>query len=230
MIGMSMGAVGLLVQGGFVVWVLVALSIAALTVILVKLWQAVALRGPAPDAVEQALQCLEKGERSQAQLLVKHQRTPRARVVGHMLALMGQGVLSLAALKEEAMRVARNELAERASYLRVLDVIATVAPLLGLFGTVLGMIEAFQAMEAAGTKVNPAVLSGGIWQALLTTAVGLAVAIPVSMVHSALERRVEVEALRLQDDIERVCTCEAARLADQARPKADKAKVSLESA
>jgi biopolymer transport protein ExbB len=78
--------------------------------------------------------------------------------------------------------------------------------LLGLFGTVLGMIEAFRAMEAAGARVDPSILSGGIWQALLTTAVGLGVAIPVSIAHSWLERRVEVEASSMQDKLDRLMT------------------------
>lgn len=225
-----MGAVGLLVQGGFIVWILGALSVVALTVILVKLWQALLLRGTDAGAVDKALAYLEKGERSQALLLVKNQSNPRARVLARMMGLLSAGSLHLSAVKEEAVRVARAAVAERASYLRVLDVIATVAPLLGLFGTVLGMIEAFQAMEAAGSKVNPSVLSGGIWVALLTTAVGLAVAIPVSMIHSALERRVEVEAQTLQDDIERVCTLEATRLAEKGQPKSDKHKAALETA
>ena len=99
--------------------------------------------------------------------------------------------------------------------------IASLAPLLGLLGTVLGMIEAFQAMEAAGTRVNPAVLSGGIWQALLTTAVGLSIAIPVSMTNSWLERKVEVEAAAMLDGLDRIFTLEAeqSRLRSEYREK-----------
>ena len=62
--------------------------------------------------------------------------------------------------------------------------------------------------------MNPAVLSGGIWQALLTTAVGLSIAIPVSITNSWLERKVEVEAAALLDGLERIFTLEAER-ADQ---------------
>ncbi len=81
-------------------------------------------------------------------------------------------------------------------------------PLLGLLGTVIGMIEAFQAMEAAGSQVNPSILSGGIWKALLTTAIGVAVAIPVSIIHSWFERKVEVQATFVQDDLEKLFTLE----------------------
>lgn len=75
--------------------------------------------------------------------------------------------------------------------LRVLDMVAQTAPLLGLFGTVLGMIEAFQALQTAGSQVDPGVLAGGIWVALLTTAAGLAVAMPVSIGLAWLEGRLE---------------------------------------
>ena len=76
---------------------------------------------------------------------------------------------------------------------RFLDTVVQLAPLLGLFGTVLGMIEAFQALQAAGSQVDPSLLAGGIWVALLTTAVGLIIAIPTAMSLAWLESRVERE-------------------------------------
>ena len=76
---------------------------------------------------------------------------------------------------------------------RFLDTVVQLAPLLGLFGTVLGMIEAFQALQAAGNQVDPSLLAGGIWVALLTTAVGLIIAIPTAMSLAWLESRVEKE-------------------------------------
>jgi biopolymer transport protein ExbB len=85
-------------------------------------------------------------------------------------------------------------------------VIGTLSPLLGLFGTVLGMIEAFRRLEAAGSRVDPSILSGGIWGALLTTAVGLAVAIPTIAALNWLERRVERLAHDMDDAAARVFT------------------------
>jgi biopolymer transport protein ExbB len=78
--------------------------------------------------------------------------------------------------------------------MRPLEVIASTAPLLGLFGTVLGMIAAFAQLEAAGSRVDPAILSGGIWEALLTTALGLAVAIPTLAAVNWIDRRIERSA------------------------------------
>lgn len=86
---------------------------------------------------------------------------------------------------------------------RLLDNIAQIAPLLGLFGTVLGMIDAFRALQAAGSTVDPAALAGGIWVALLTTAAGLAVAMPTSLALSWLESRVQRAARQADWIIER---------------------------
>lgn len=102
-------------------------------------------------------------------------------------------------LKEELNRVATLKLEQLRSYLHPLEVIATLSPLLGLLGTVIGMIMAFQQMAAAGNQVDLSVLSGGIWQALLTTAVGLTVAIPVVAVHTWLERKIERVASLMND-------------------------------
>ncbi len=111
-----------------------------------------------------------------------------------------------ATLREELVRVASRQLETLSGYLRALEVIATLSPLLGLLGTVLGMIQAFQELAIAGSQVDPALLSGGIWQALLTTALGLAVAIPVVLVHSWLERRVERCGHAMEDAVTRVFT------------------------
>ncbi|MDX8355250.1 MotA/TolQ/ExbB proton channel family protein [Cognatiyoonia sp. IB215182] len=73
--------------------------------------------------------------------------------------------------------------------LRVLDLTAQLAPLLGLFGTVLGMIEAFQSLQDAGSTADPSLLAGGIWVALMTTAVGLCVAIPASVLLAWFDGR-----------------------------------------
>lgn len=75
--------------------------------------------------------------------------------------------------------------------LRILEVISACAPLLGLLGTVIGMIEAFSTLSSAGNDINPGLLAGGIWKALLTTAAGLIVALPALVAWHAFDRRVE---------------------------------------
>mgnify|MGYP001203618083 FL=1 len=78
------------------------------------------------------------------------------------------------------------------SLLPTLDIIAQVSPLLGLLGTVIGMISSFNQLELGGSLVDPAVLAGGIWTALLTTAIGLVVAIPALISHHYFEKKITV--------------------------------------
>lgn len=206
----------LLSQGGTVVSILVGLSVIALTVILVKGWEFLRVRPLSESALDQAVDACAKRQADRVPTL----RDPVARLLQHMSTLPAS--IPASQLRAESLRRAQQMLGQLTGHLRILEVIANVAPLLGLFGTVLGMIEAFQSMEAAGSQVDPAVLSGGIWQALLTTAVGLAVAIPVSMTHSWFERRAEVHAHRLQDAMERVFTQQASHREEAvlARPRA----------
>jgi len=84
------------------------------------------------------------------------------------------------------------------SNLQALATIGNIAPLLGLLGTVLGMIKAFMVIQEMGGKVNASVLAGGIWEAMLTTAFGLFVALPVIAAHSYLLSRVDRYEAQLQ--------------------------------
>ncbi|MEO0762069.1 MAG: MotA/TolQ/ExbB proton channel family protein, partial [Pseudomonadota bacterium] len=99
---------------------------------------------------------------------------------------------------------AKNLLARASAMLRTLDVIATLAPLMGLLGTVLGMISAFQALQASGAAADPSTLAGGIWVALLTTAAGMAVAIPASAALSYFDGVVDRMRLDFEDLASRV--------------------------
>mgnify|MGYP001242301408 CR=1 FL=1 len=76
------------------------------------------------------------------------------------------------------------------SFLSVLEIIAQVSPLLGLLGTILGMIASFTELEVGGSNIDPSILAGGIWTALLTTAIGLIVAIPALVAFHFFEKRV----------------------------------------
>ncbi|MEA3493132.1 MAG: MotA/TolQ/ExbB proton channel family protein [Candidatus Margulisiibacteriota bacterium] len=84
----------------------------------------------------------------------------------------------------------------------ILGIVAHVAPLLGLLGTVTGMIRAFMRIEELAGRVNASVLAGGIWEALLTTAFGLVVAIPSFVMYHYFNRRVDDYALILEKEKE----------------------------
>jgi len=177
--------------GGPVVAILGVLSVAALAIILVKLWQFAACRVGDRRTARRALALHRAGRSIEAIGVAAKSRNPVAEVVAYALRGCLRRDLDEAVVREEAARLASDRIEALRSYLRPLEVIAGISPLLGLFGTVLGMIEAFQQLQNAGSQVNPAILSGGIWEALLTTAVGLAVAMPVVVALAWLERIVD---------------------------------------
>lgn len=75
-------------------------------------------------------------------------------------------------------------------FMPTLEIIAQVSPLIGLLGTVIGMIDSFNELELGGSLVDPSILAGGIWTALLTTAMGLIVAIPALISHYFFDRKI----------------------------------------
>ena len=208
--GWIQGLLGLIDLGGPVVVVLMLMSVLALTVILLKIAQFMRLKIHDHAAIDHAMALWQSGDSQGALQGLADVKNPAAGVISH--AINGQVNMQLPepVLREEVMRQASEVLQSLRSQFRTLEVIGTLSPLLGLLGTVLGMIAAFQQLESAGARVDPSILSGGIWVALTTTAVGLAVAIPVVAVLNGLERWVDGFRHHLQDSLTRVFT-QAAR-------------------
>ena len=100
-------------------------------------------------------------------------------------------------LEEVALMQARRELRGLNARLPTLGLIAGLAPLIGLMGTVVGMVKAFQQVATIEGAVNPSHLAGGIWEALLTTVAGLAVAIPALIIHHVFDQRVKRYAFEM---------------------------------
>lgn len=176
--------------GGPVVLLLGAISILVLAVMLFKLWQFAVAGVGRHAALQDAISAWDAGDRIAARDHLGRSRSYLVPVF--TMALDGQDDADRLEAEAEA-RFARLE-----SGFRFLDSVAQLAPLLGLFGTVLGMISAFQALQEAGAQVDPSILAGGIWVALLTTAVGLAVAMPTSVVLSWLEARMDADRVLAQ--------------------------------
>ena len=93
-------------------------------------------------------------------------------------------------IEKEIDSLKNKEFKQIYSFLPSLEVISQVSPLVGLLGTVIGMIDSFNELELGGSLVDPAILAGGIWTALLTTAMGLIVAIPALVSHYFLEKKI----------------------------------------
>ncbi len=169
----------LLVRGGPVIWAIGALSVLTLALILWKVFRLSALGAWTGGRVTgEAIALWQSGDGATALARLGPRRSIRARLAHAAMVARGDPTLTPDGAREETTRIARTLLAELRSGLRPLDLIVTIAPLLGLLGTVLGMIAAFQALQQAGGQTDPATLAGGIWEALLTTAAGMAVAIP----------------------------------------------------
>ncbi len=183
-------------DGGPAIWAIAVLSVVTVALIMWKIWRLALTgawsRGKAGRAVELYL----AGDAAAALALVEGRRGIRSRVMA--TALKSLENLPEGAAREETARVAKRHLATARDGLGALELIATIAPLLGLLGTVLGMIAAFQALQAAGSRADPALLAGGIWEALLTTAAGMAVAIPASAALTWFDSVIE----RMRRDIE----------------------------
>jgi len=203
----------LLHRGGPVVWLLVVLSFFALIIIIAKTLQFWRLRIASHEFLEDSLRHWRRGDWLEATKTLS--TTPR-QPVGRVMDAAMQGLIAKhqeSVVREEVTRIAKNHIERLRGWMRALELIANLSPLLGLLGTVLGMIEAFQKLESAGNQVDPALLSGGIWQALLTTAVGLIVAIPALVAYQWLDRRIDRCAHLMENYSTRVFTSHTNRKA-----------------
>lgn len=184
--------------GGPVVVLLLAISVFALALIVIKALQFMRLHVGRHGDLEDAVAVWRQGRTQEAIAMAQSNKSPAAMAVSTALAFSAADVMQQSEIEEEISRAATRQLHELQKGFRALDAIVQIAPLLGLFGTVLGMIAAFQALQAAGNAVDPSALAGGIWVALMTTAVGLAVAMPVSLVLTFFESRVENERVAIE--------------------------------
>ncbi|MEO1018748.1 MAG: MotA/TolQ/ExbB proton channel family protein [Pseudomonadota bacterium] len=193
--------IALLSEGGIVIVVLALLSLLMLTIIFAKIIQFRRLRVGDRSFVEPMLTAWRRGDARRAKASLEGKRNPLAAMLRQVIDPPADIAADQRDIDLE--RQARSTLAGLDRHLGVLDSIATLSPLLGLFGTVLGMIEAFQAMQAAGGRIEPGMLAGGISTALVTTAAGLAVAIPASAAFSWFEGRLDALRHDMEDAIGR---------------------------
>ncbi len=182
--------------GGWLMWPILACSVVALAIILERLWSLRRRRVMPPGLMEQVWQW----QRDQALTPERIQALALGSPLGRLLSagLVNRNH-SREVMKEAINDVGRQVVANLERYLNTLGTIASVSPLLGLLGTVFGMIDIFTVIIDAGVG-NPGVLAGGISEALLTTAAGLTVAIPSLMFHRYFNGRVNQFALAMEEE------------------------------
>lgn len=187
-------------SGGWLMLPIILCSIVAMGIIVERLWTLRKNRILPPDLVPQVWRVAR--ERRLDDTAIK--RLKSSSVLGFVLAAgLANSHHGRDVMKESIEEAGRQAVHRLERFLNTLGTIASVSPLLGLLGTVIGMIQAFSAIVANGVG-DPTILAGGISVALITTAAGLAVAIPSLIFHRYFERLVdeyvvvmEAEALKL---------------------------------
>lgn len=175
-------------MGGWVMYPILLSSVFSLAVIIIKVVQL----GVLPSDPEKVLKTLRnsylKGGSLEALTMLRSFRGPVAAMA--RVALQAHDV-DKDALKEILERTAQNEVYNMEKNMLVLETTATIAPLLGLLGTVTGMIRSFNVLNSLGGITAPSQLAGGIAEALITTAAGLIVAAPTVLGHSFLTAQID---------------------------------------
>ncbi len=173
-------------KGGVLMWPLLGCSVLGLAVFLERL---IRLHRALPrdrELVERVAERVLSGDLEGA----RRESARSGGLLGHFLYEgLSLGLAEPETVERLLASAAERELSRLSRYFGLLALIGNLAPLLGLLGTVIGMIKAFQTVEALGSRVTPSALAGGIWEAMLTTAAGLTVAIPVMVGLSYLEGR-----------------------------------------
>jgi len=186
-------------QGGTVMYVLLFMSVLATAIILLKLYQFSRSGLRQTAFVDDTLSTLARGDYALALQNLQQQTSPVARVLESAVSFGANSAMSSRDVEAEVSRVGSAQIRNLESWLRGLSSIAHLSPLLGLLGTVTGMIVAFMNLQQAGSQVDPSILSGGIWEALLTTAFGLTVAIPAMAAFYYLEGEVDQVRAAMKD-------------------------------
>ena len=185
-----------LLKGGPLMWPIALCSVISITVILERFIRFYVMRVRIPNISSRVKGLLQDGKSGAALKLCENARDPVSHILGIGIQVRNR------ALEEKERIVARagsRIIRQLDKNLRGLGIIGNVAPLLGLLGTVTGMIRAFIKIEELGGRVDASVLAGGIWEALITTAAGLSVAIPAMVAYHYFEGRVDDIANQMKD-------------------------------
>ena len=191
--------------GGPIMGPIILASIVAAAIILERLWTLQSKRVLPIELTDKVWRWVEQGQIQDKHIAALEQNSPLGKVLAAGLANRHR---ERAILKEAIEDTGRHVVHELDRFIGTLGMIASLSPLMGLLGTVLGMIRTFNAITTAGVG-NPTALAGGIAEALIATAAGLAVAIPATIAYRLLRGRVErlvvameKEAMKLVQAIE----------------------------
>ncbi len=183
-------ALTLVELGGPVVAVQLVISTIGFAMVLYKILQFTGISTGRFRTAERAIDLWGAGDTEQASKLLSKSRLTLARDL--QFGLQNLATADREQLRDELSRRGMFFLRPYGSLLRALEIVYYLSPVLGLLGTVLGMIDAFRHLAAvAGTEKGSSALANGIWEALVCTAVGLVIAIIFTALHAMLQTRLE---------------------------------------
>lgn len=180
--------------GGLLMWPILFCSVLAMAITLERLWVYRRKRVVPDHLLAQIWNLYKKGELDRRQILAIRESSPLGRMLATGLANLNH---PREVMKEAIEEEGRQVVHQLEKHLDTLGTIAAITPLLGLLGTVIGMIKVFTAITHSGVG-DPTVLAGGISEALITTAAGLSVAIPTLIVHRYLTAKVDELAIAME--------------------------------
>jgi biopolymer transport protein ExbB len=185
----------LLIKGGWLTIPILLCSVAGLGIFLERLISYYRLEIESVELLEKVTRAVRENNIQTALRITTGNNTPMGRLLASGLSVSRENRAVLETVLDHAIA---QEIRDVSHYLPALATIGTMAPLLGLLGTVVGMIKAFMVVEEAGGQVDASLLAGGIWEAMLTTAFGLSVALPAMIGHNYLISRVDAIEARLE--------------------------------
>jgi biopolymer transport protein ExbB len=186
-------------KGGVVTWVIALLSAVGLPVAAVKLYEFHRMDIYRPSDLTGLLDDFRAGRQKNLPARLDGLAHPAAPLIAFALINANKGPLNGALLREELTRRAQYLVRHLSRHIWILELIAASAPLFGLLGTVLGMIVAFQGVGQGAGGADTALLASGIWEALLTTAFGLGVALPFSILAAIFNNAVDTTRDMVED-------------------------------
>lgn len=186
-------------KGGWVAYLLIALSVYALGIVMFKLYQFSSSGVFNTGFIDRVMAHVKRGELTDASALLAREAGPVARIMRVAIECILNRQMSMKSRESEISRIGAGELRYLESHMRGLEMSATVAPLIGLMGTVIGMIKAFSKLSEAGSRIDPSMLAGGIWEALVTTVGGLMVAVPALAAYYLIDAVVERVRATMRD-------------------------------
>jgi biopolymer transport protein ExbB len=172
-----------IVKGGLVMIPIIILSVVALTIVLAKFWELWRFHARLNKLTSKLYALVQDGNVSGALQASREDATSLGRVFESAILHRAQERSDLTRRLE---RLGADMVAELESYMNALASIVGVAPMLGFLGTIVGLIKAFMSWESIGDRISINILAGGIYEAMITTAAGLMVAIPYYLIYNHL--------------------------------------------